>query len=861
MNRMILYGVVFAVFNVILGCASHKETPVTPSELSSVSMGSNRVLWGLWHVNIDPETLDVKIMPLRGAAFTANVTQFMQAPASPVNMISIALAPGSIPTKGYFLVDVTLRHPFPSHPIYRGFDVRGIFMANASVPTNMDPSLVYAGPDESRLINADGWTRWWNPGEFTSYKTIFGFTPGKLAPPLYPTGTLNGYKYFADDLDKTEDFYNLEIAKRGTFSTSPGVNTRQYEIQFKMDGSKVIFDFNYAVDASWDEPDKSYAPSYPIEAYSLKANCQEAYMINADFSGSTAWYVDSSQNGGNLRVALEIFDWQALGENETVPQQINAIRIESADLGIAPVDVFSIASVTDGNGINSSVFTFDLENVHPSGKNNQKILVSVHSSEPSTYEPQVIGGSKFSYPDAPLAAYKFLEVPISEYPPTNDPVVLSIVPKEGIIDSGDLPVQVTGLNFAANAQMELVKNNDPSIVIIASGETVSGGGTKIDCILDMDAADGAQIGTYHVKVINAGPPIMTGQLDNGFMIISPSQCNEVHKEMIYEGTMSPANFTFDVAFTKEGLLLIKGYEGGASNIYGYDVTQNGNIAPVKKIIPNVSLSGHVISIDVDDLTENIIMVAWLTDNKIWAYKSDGTLIDSWNNYGTSCINSIDTNDDGSIWVVGHIDDSSSPPKIAGYRINRYAWNPSTGKYEYDASNSIDASEQLLISNYNHLMDCAISYGDDRLFIFSCINSKGKLFCYDLSSGKPVFDPTRSVSNFFPALLGLNAASHWLNAADIEIDHSDPNHESCRMILYARLYWEYGMAFVKMDTDGNVLDVYQDVNANSLDRMFYGFAINRNPADPDKLYVVGTDDSSFGGSANGDYNVYKMPPNW
>ena len=42
--------------------------------------------------------------------------------------------------------------------IYRGFDVRGILMANATKHASYDSGLVYAGQGETHLINADGWT-------------------------------------------------------------------------------------------------------------------------------------------------------------------------------------------------------------------------------------------------------------------------------------------------------------------------------------------------------------------------------------------------------------------------------------------------------------------------------------------------------------------------------------------------------------------------------------------------------------------------------------------------------------------------------------------------------------------------------
>ena len=60
-----------------------------------------------------------------------------------------------------------------------------------------------AGDGDMRLLNPDGYSRWWNPAEFPNNGTIFGYNDGLLgAPDSYAdyNNTLNGYKYFCDDL-------------------------------------------------------------------------------------------------------------------------------------------------------------------------------------------------------------------------------------------------------------------------------------------------------------------------------------------------------------------------------------------------------------------------------------------------------------------------------------------------------------------------------------------------------------------------------------------------------------------------------------------------------------------------------------
>jgi len=289
---------------------------------SSDSSYSSRVLWGIWDVHIDPVTLEVEAVPSRNSQFTANVTQFMQPPLSPVNMVSFTVDVASDPVNGFFVVDVTLRHPFPGMNKYNGFDVRGVLISDGSIPGIHDTDVLRAGPDDTFLKNADGLTRWWNYPEFTNYESIFGFTYGKLAPPNNPTATVNGYKYFAYGLEEETPLSELDFSGRGFFPADPGLQTRRYEIQFKMDGDQIVFDFQYAVDASWDDPDPDFAPDFPQEAFSLSANCQEAFNVSVNSDESNAWYVDPSTNGGNLVLELEIFDWQSIINPDGVPGEV-----------------------------------------------------------------------------------------------------------------------------------------------------------------------------------------------------------------------------------------------------------------------------------------------------------------------------------------------------------------------------------------------------------------------------------------------------------------------------------------------------------------------------------------------------------
>jgi hypothetical protein len=878
MTRLFYLSGLALLFALVLGCSGIGNSPASPRPIdlqsNQASVQQNgRILWGLWHVDIDPVTLYAQVTPLRGVQFNANVTQFLQPPFSKTNMLSFKINPGSTPSTGYFEVDVIIKHPFPGLNQYRGFDVRGILIADGSVQGNHDSSLTYAGEDETHLVNADGWTRWWNPTEFTSFNSIFGFTSGKLAPMVKPSATLNGYKYYADELSTTGDISTLDISQRGSFGAYPGINTRQFNIQFAMSGGKPVLSFNYAVDAGWSEPDPAFKPAYPIEAFNYSANCQEAYSLNCGFDGSTAYYIDSSDNGGDIHASLEIGDWQALKTSGNVASEVSSIWVESNSLGIAPVQILPSAIVSGGNGVTSSVYTFDITGVQPSGLANQTILVSVVASSPSDYAPQIDGSGSFAYPQAPLTAYKFFNVPILGSQPNTTPAVISIAPIYGALDSSNLPAVITGQDFKQNATAQLVKNDAPGVILGATIQSVSPDGTTINCTFNMDTSSGAELGTYDVKVTNPGPPTLSGLLDDGFTIYPKSTCSEVYKDQLYSGSFANyIDYMNDLAFTKDGLLLHRVKVGAEYDLYGFDVSEN-DVAPGTLIVQNMQGgTNSVFSIDVDDQTGNIIYAVGTANgnavnNTLYIYKRDGTYVGNIVNQNTDHLTCVDTDSDGSIWTIGHtfVNPGGSPPDygISKYFIDHYKYNASDGSYSYDASGSIDATSKLYTYYWPTIFDCAISYTNHRMLIYSYgTNYLGALDIYDLSSGTPVW--VKKVTNIFLSsqIGGLNGAANgnWLYSDDIEIDHSNPVAESCRIVVIGHNNAQgYGQAVVKLDEDGNKLDTWWNPSANSEHRLFTSCAINPVYDDPDGSYL--TCNEFFVYITGNQFYTFKMPTGW
>ncbi|MFH1675446.1 MAG: hypothetical protein ABIC40_00370, partial [bacterium] len=415
---------------VLFGFAcGHRENPVNPQGLKeSQFSNAHQFTWGTYDIAIDPLTGEADVNPIRTLDFTASVVRFLQPPIAPIELVSIKVNPDeSELANGLAVLDITLRHPFPSKPIFRGFDVHGIILADGETVGKHDPNVKFYSPVGTRLLNPDGFTRWWNQVEFTSYGTIFGYTEGHFANKSYnSTATVNPYKLHTPSLDKSQPVNQMDLLQRATFPVIDGYSTRRYKLQFDP-LIQPLFRFKYSISANWSLPDPSYAPYYPIEAYDLKANCQEPYILKIEYFEEIPFYVDEYVSGGNLIFNLTIGDWQATDGN--VLDQISHVWLESPSLFPDTIDVKDTMEFFESKHSTQATFRISLEDMLPNGLDGQQLLITVESTDPDTYAPQIDGNpSAFDYPDGPLAAYLVVDVPITNLQPQSDYAYVYFIP-------------------------------------------------------------------------------------------------------------------------------------------------------------------------------------------------------------------------------------------------------------------------------------------------------------------------------------------------------------------------------------------------------------------------------------------------
>ncbi|MFH1676503.1 MAG: hypothetical protein ABIC40_05705, partial [bacterium] len=420
----------------MLGC-SGRSNPVLPEKSGDLSLtavtvseSAPRALWGLWQVRIDAVTGNIESIPLRTAEWHINAVTFLEKGGVSKLLFKDVLVDGASVE-----LNVGLQHPFITLYQWSGFDVRGIFISDGSYNDfQSDGDLIMSDIDEPRLINADGWARWWNPTEFPIH-SLLGYKDGILGKKDSQANfrnTLNAYKYFSDDLTQTENFpADLDLARRGIFTAKSIPNWRHYSIDFGAQANWYIF--NYAVDASHrfaddyngtDVPDISQLPDpfFPIEA-----NQPEAFAVEVEDMINTLYYESETSRGGDLQGKIRIYDWQGLRRDGGIPDEVADVLVESPTLINTQV-VHAILMPTPDE--NYSTYRFEFSETLPDDVYNQQILVTVVSSE-GDFDEGYDGYSTNFLGAADLAAYYIYTPEVSPTAPVQSEYITVISPNGG----------------------------------------------------------------------------------------------------------------------------------------------------------------------------------------------------------------------------------------------------------------------------------------------------------------------------------------------------------------------------------------------------------------------------------------------
>ena len=353
MNRWTVFFVTLLFAGLVtVGCSGGDTGPVIPDSDTGLTSGaqartgsSNTYLWGYYDVTIDLATQQITAVPDRTTAFAANVVDFLNSNPAAMKFDMIELFIGD--TEITVDLDVELSHPFDGMPQFNGYDVRGVFLGGTSDTLSYNSDLDFAvyGVDQYMMddpINADGggpdgFTRWFNAKEFTT-PGLFGYAEGAFASKGFqPTATLNPYKYYADGIDVEDDPFEFLMANAADYAVfaSGSTNTRNYYLEFPLPSPGATY--GYAIVANWEDPDEhpSNAPESPAISVTVTDNI---------------YYVDGSDNGGDLILDFDVWTWDALP---------TAIVIES-DVMSSPYTLTPTDMIPTGGGANYSTYHVEI---------------------------------------------------------------------------------------------------------------------------------------------------------------------------------------------------------------------------------------------------------------------------------------------------------------------------------------------------------------------------------------------------------------------------------------------------------------------------------------------------------------------
>lgn len=402
--------VCFIILVVLIGaCSGGKNNPLMPDAVElqknvaprEYSTTGGHMLWGMFtgHANIEERVFE--LTPLRAADLHLNLVPT----ADQLSLVGVKVCWGeSNLAQGRITVDITLNNPFSDIPKFAGFDVRGILISGASM--DVAPGLQTSGDAHPRLLNPDGYTRWWNPVEFTD-PGVRGYDDGKLGTPNSTAGfdaEINAYKIFADALSNPDtDPISISLPDvnaptgRAVFHTAS--NTRRYELRFPPGDSY----FNYAIDASWAPP-VSTPPDVPDD-FPTGANSREAWLVGCEISENTLEYdAASGQCNGNLALEITVYDWQGRINGTTAPE-VSEVNIYSPGLFGTQVGHGTMYQDLGDTARYSANLTYLCV---PSSAGTYTLGVEVVSAN-GNYKQ-----STFAAPDEPPASYMLVDIEISE---------------------------------------------------------------------------------------------------------------------------------------------------------------------------------------------------------------------------------------------------------------------------------------------------------------------------------------------------------------------------------------------------------------------------------------------------------------
>ena len=753
------YALFFCLLMIFaVGCSSgtnNSVEPLIPAEITAASSETHQ-LWGFWQFEANPDEGTLDVVPLREAMLHLNALPFLEPPP----MLNLTLE--SLQFNGNIIeADIGLRHPFLGLNEFTGFDVCGVLISNGSVTGYNDPDIRMTGEGDTRLLNPDGWTRWWNPAEFPiNTGTILAYNDGLLGAPDSHAdfnSTLNGYKLFCDDLaDPTAPVSSVDPTSRCEFSAGQK-NVRHFSIEMGGDGLV----FNYAVDANWMFPQGSPPWDVPDD-FAPGANRPESWNVAITEDENTLWN-DGAENGGDLSLLIDVWDHFDAG--------LNTVWIDSP--GNFP---YTVTSVPVGGNLGYSTYQIDIIGATPA-VDSIEMLIGVECEQVG-YQELVPGKTVTSY---------------FKYTAEVDDTSAEIICGEAV-HTYEGQHFINGISYWPYCQRD-------DLTILETGAHAG------ECVVKSSyGSDSVYTGTY----IRFDPDNATDVVGTEYFTVpgrEPDDTTAAYVTMNPQIDQNPVNAHIGVV--------------------------NGRMFDTVQIVDEDGVP-----------VENIVV----TD--------PATPSDKYPN-----IPGMDFDGDGDLWIITDVMGGPTSTINPVWQLRHYELQTVSPYYVENMTDRLDITMDLVVDypaypRLWYLADLAISYEEDFLFTWGTnIQSpcRSVFVKYDLSTSPPTKVLSQDLLPFAIAICSTPYSG--MSRGDIEIDHSDPLYEKCRiLVMYQK--WNDPVSeihYMKLDSDFNILA--DEVLHDSTDPWFTPFAFTIN-TDPDNRNLIAIDYNQS--EPRNDFHYYTMP---
>ncbi len=507
MNNRISVGILIGLCLLILtGCSGDGSNPALPATGLALTSGpddqaregqqSRPHLIGYYDVLLDLENHGFELVPNRSIDFALNLMVFLNNPTGlSFNVNDVFSAPDYVDID----IDITLNHPLDD-AMFDIYDVRAIFMGDGTEAMSYDSDLIYGGAGTHQgLINADGYSRWFNPTGFYG-GTLFDYVPNFLSTPDYTTSaTLNPYKYYSEGLGADDDLWTYLAAgdpETGYFLHGSSL-TRNFLIRFPIPVPGIKYAF--AIIANWEGTDPGNHPSHAYEAVGVSLE---------DFS--TLYYVDEINNGGNLDLDITVFDWDA---------ELTGDVMLDYDLFIESTVLYSDYKVNPGamvptaSGDNWNTFHFEIPADAVLSTVGNELWIIVEDNFADYTNP---AGFPNEADDDPIAAcFRYDLLVTDEPPPPPDPWIMVTDPNGDEIWPVGFNGEITWDSFGPIDEVKIELSMDSG----ASYDYVLAATTPNDGIFEWNSIPVEFIGTQNrIKVSDVTDPLVFDESDADFTV-------------------------------------------------------------------------------------------------------------------------------------------------------------------------------------------------------------------------------------------------------------------------------------------------------------------------------------------------------